>query len=746
MKKIIVVESPAKIKTISKFLGKDYVIMSTQGHVKDLPPKRLGVTINGSIDIEYEFLDKKKKLVADICKQASTADEVFIAPDPDREGELIAWHVAEEVAKVTKKKTPLHRISFNEITKPAIEEALAHPHKINEDMVAAQQARRVLDRWVGYEISPVLWKKIARGLSAGRVQSVALRLICEREEAIKSFKPEEYWTVHLDFLADKEAQLKALLSKIGTKKADIDNETDAQAVKKQLADTKDFAITDIKESTRKKNPPPPFMTSTLQQSAYNALGFSVHKTMQLAQKLYEGIPLEDASTPVALISYMRTDSVRISDVAIKQVREFISKKFDKPYLPAKPNMYARKGKSQDAHEAVRPVDIERTPDSLARLLDKDLLKLYSLIWKRFVACQMTPSEFAQKQITIKGGKFECKASGSVLTFPGYSALYARADEDEVVEADADETTIPASLNKDSNIALKTVDPKQHFTQPPARFSEATLVKEMEKDGIGRPSTYATILKTIQARAYTELDQRKRFVPTDLGTTVTNFLVEHFPKLFSLNFTAEMEQDLDKVAQGDLERDKLLRTFYETFSSTLEKVEKKAPKKIVEATDIICPTCKAKNLVIRFGKTGPFLGCPGYPECSFTSNFERDESGTIKLVEQKSIDMACPKCGKPLRMVRGRFGPFISCSGYPECKYIHQEKAPFPCPMCGKDLVKRTFKGSSFWGCGGYPKCSYSIRGIITDDPCVKCGFAHTIKKNEQDESRSCPQCEKSEKK
>jgi DNA topoisomerase-1 len=730
-KNILIVESPAKIKTISKFLGPDFLILSTQGHVKDLPPKRTGVTINDNeINIEYEFLDaKKKKLVADIRKAAGEAKAVFLAPDPDREGEIIAWHIANEIEKYIGKDVPLKRITFNEITKSAIENAIKHPTVIDQNVVQAQQARRVLDRWVGYEISPILWRKITKGLSAGRVQSVALRLICERENAIKTFKTEEYWSVDclLVIDTDKNSTLVATLFKIGTKKAEITNEKTAQQVTDQLKKST-FIIDGIKETVRKRNPLAPFITSTLQQSAYNSLGFSVSKTMTIAQKLYEGMPLSDKSKPIALITYMRTDSVRISDTAITNVRSYIKNHFDEAYLPGKAIIYAKKGKSQDAHEAVRPVDVNVTPQHIAPYVERDVLKLYELIWKRFVACQMTQAEYAQKQITIKANTLELKATGSTLLFNGFTALYEK-DEEEGDEKEST-TLIPKSLTEKSKLDLSDVITKQHFTQPPARYSEATLVKEMEKAGIGRPSTYATILKTIQARAYTTLDQKKRFVPTDLGTTVTEFLIKNFPALFEITFTASMEEDLDKIASGEIDRDKLLRNFYTTFRKTVD-VATDSEKQPAQQTNITCPECNKGPLLIRFGKSGPFLGCSTYPECSFTSNFERSEEGAITLVKSVApelLDTPCPLCKKPLRRVKGRYGMFTACSGYPACTYIQQEKAPFPCPNCNSDIVKKTFRGSSFWGCSNYPTCRYTLTGAIEQIACPQCKFPYTVSK------------------
>lgn len=736
MKKLLIVESPAKIKTIAKFLGKDFKIMATLGHVKDLPEKELGIVVDDSIDLTYVVLDKKDKVLADICKEARGAEAVFLAPDPDREGEIIAFHVAQELQKVVKDPSIIHRISFNEITQPAVADAIAHPGHLDTNKISAQQARRVLDRWVGYEVSPILWQKITKGLSAGRVQSVALRIICDREEEIRNFKPEEYWTIDGIFGLDADT-IKAALSHINKKKAELTSE---EAAKKIVTDLPNhhFTVESLKDTKRARNPLAPFMTSTLQQAAYNQLGFSVQKTMQLAQQLYEGVPLHDASTPVALITYMRTDSLRISDVAVKNVRTYIDTVFGKEYLPGKSLIYA-KGKGQDAHEAIRPIDVNQTPEKVAPFLEPAQAKLYELIWKRFVACQMKPAQFAQRQVVIAGGPYQFKATGSTLLFDGFLKVYNAQEEEEEATS-----RIPQSLTEKSALELAKTEPKQHFTQPPARFTEASLVKELEKEGIGRPSTYATILKTIQARSYTSLDTKKRFVPTELGFAVTKMLTDNLPKIMDYKFTALMEEDLDKIAQGDMERDALLREFYDAFKKDLEKFSGKSAKKSAEPTDITCPSCKEAKLAIRFGKSGPFLGCPGYPDCTFTSNFERAEDGTITLVEApqpKLLEATCPQCGKQLRVMTGRYGQFTACSGYPECKYIHQEKASFACPGCGTgDVIRRSWKGKIFWGCSNYPKCKFAISGDIQDTPCPQCKHIYLKKVIQRDGSvlLTCP--------
>jgi DNA topoisomerase-1 len=733
MKKLIIVESPSKIKTISKILGSDYKIMSTMGHIMDLPTKKLGVNMDkDEIEIEYVPIKDKAEIIAEICKAAQKSDTIFLAPDPDREGEIIAWHIGNEIKKVFKNKDKMYRIAFNEITAPAILEAIEHPGQINIQRVDAQQARRILDRWVGYEVSPILWKKISPGLSAGRVQSVALRLVVDREQSIREFKPEEYWSITGTF-AHKKEKFIAALAQIGSKKAELTNEKDTLKIvddcKKQ-----DFTVDKIEDKKRIKNPLAPFMTSTLQQAAYNRLGFSVKKTMQVAQKLYEGMPLEDKNSPVALITYMRTDSLRVSDTALKNVRSFIDKHYSKEYLPSKANVYGSKSKSktQDAHEAVRPVNVNLDPASIKKYLAPDAAKLYTLIWQRFVASQMRSAEYAQRQVTLKGGKYIFKATGSTLIFDGFLKVYG------VEEEDKDKVQIPNTLKAQEPIDLTKLEPKQHFTQPPPRYTEASLVKDLEKEGIGRPSTYATILSTIQARDYTKLDDKKRFVPTELGTAVTNLLVANLPHIMNPKFTALMEEDLDKIESGDLKRDALLRDFYKEFALDLEKFrgkKKGAAQKEAVATDITCPTCKKAKLNIKFGKSGEFLGCANYPECKFTSNFERDEQGNIQIVKVAPptlLQEKCPQCGKPLRELVGKFGTFTACSGYPECKFIKREFAPFKCPLDGGAVVRRVWRGGKFWGCDNYPKCKFAVFDEIENIPCPKCKLPFLTKKTDKE--------------
>lgn len=714
--KLIVVESPSKIKTISKFLDKSFRIVSTLGHIKDLPEKKLGVAFDdktGAIKLDYVALDGKQSVITDICKQASGCDEIYLASDPDREGEIIAWHIGEEISKVLKANKKIYRISFNEITKPAVHEGIANKREIDMDRVASQQARRVLDRWVGYEISPLLWKKITKGLSAGRVQSVAALLVCTREDEIRAFKPEESWSVHILFAIGKETMLTELF-KIKQKTAKLKTEQEALDVVKKLAEAT-FSITSITEKDRLKNALPPFMTSTLQQDAYNKLGFSVDKTMSLAQKLYEGVTLSDPQSPEALITYMRTDSLRISDTALDDAKAFITSEYGKEFYPSKTNVYAKAG-AQDAHEAVRPISVQMTPEKVTPFVEPDLAKLYRLIWQRFVSSQMAPAKYFQRQVLVDGGDFTLKATGSTLVFEGCLAVYSVEEEE-----DEQTTKIPKAVAVGLELKPKETTKKQHFTQPPARYTEATLVKEMEKRGIGRPSTFVATLTTIQKRGYVK-KVTKRFHPTELGETVNKFLVQNLSDIFNVTFTANMEEDLDKIASGEVKRDKVLTAFYKKLKDDLTALGESTVGKTTVLTDVDCPLCQ-KKLAIRFGKGRQFLGCTGFPECSYTANFTRDEAGSIQIIEQEPlpvIDEQCPKCSSAMIARVGRYGPFVACSGYPKCTYIKQDKLEYPCPACGGDIGKKTWKKGTFWGCNNHPKCTVAFSGEVRPTPCPLC--------------------------
>lgn len=734
--KLLIVESPSKIKTISKFLGADFKIMSTVGHIIDLPESKLGITIddNKRINIEYEIMKDKENVIADICKTASRATEIYLASDPDREGEIISWHIAQQILKVIRDPKIMHRITFNEITKNAVIEAIANKKAINEHMVEAQQARRVLDRWVGYEVSPILWRKITKGLSAGRVQSVVVLLICKREEEIQNFTPEESWSIHALFLSG-EHQIDAELSKIAGKAIKLKNKEMAD---RTLAEAKKhtYVVTDIIEKERLKNPPPPFMTSTLQQDASNKLNFPVDRTMMVAQKLYEGITLADKSTPEALITYMRTDSLRISETALDATRAFIKKEYGDKYLPKSANNFAKKG-AQDAHEAIRPVDVTILPSTVALYATAEQARLYELIWKRFVACQMSAALYFQRQVLIDGGPLTFKATGSTLIFDGFLKVYMIEDEEDGEKV----VVIPKELAKGNDLPLKKLDSKQHFTQPPPRYTEATLVKEMEKRGIGRPSTYVATISTVQKRNYVIKD-KKRLLPTELGRAVNDMLSKNLPDIINVSFTAKMEEDLDKIAQGQEPRDKVLLNFYTKFKQDLASFGEISAGKAAITTELNCPSCKSHPLLIRFGKAGEFIGCSGFPKCTYTSNFTRSEDGTLQLVEAKPAevsDIKCPHCSSNLIQRIGKFGPFLACPGYPKCSYIHQEKMKMKCPQCHKDVLKRRWKKGTFYGCSGYPDCKFAIFGDVIETPCPQCKSPYLLlQKNKSGETHKCP--------
>lgn len=693
--------------------------MSTFGHIKDLPEKVLGVEINkkGQVQLEYAPLKGKATVISDICREAAKSGSILLGSDNDREGEVISWHIGEEIKRATKTKS-IHRIVFNEITKTALLAAISDKSEVDMDKVEAQQARRVVDRWVGYEVSPILCRKLSKGLSAGRVQSAALMLVCDREKEILAFVPEESWSINAD-MDSKKGAFKADLYKVKGKALKIKTKKSADELLKQIKATKDFKVSDVIDKERSKKPLPPFMTSSLQQDSFNKLGFSVDKTMTLAQKLYEGVPLADKNSPQALITYMRSDSSRLSDTFLKEARTYIDKKFGKPYLPGKAVQYAKSG-AQDAHEAIRPVALSVTPEIAKKHLEKDMARLYELIWRRSVSCQMSPAKFAQRQILVTGGDYTLKANGSTLIFDGFLKTY-KPEEDTKDE----KTALLPDLAKDDPTKLKKAGSKQHFTQPPPRYTQASLVKEMEKQGVGRPSTYANTISTILKREYVVVD-KKRFSPTELGTAVTEILSKNLPDIINVSFTAKMEEDLDKIAGGKAKRDLVLTDFRKKFEKDLEKFKKGgAGGKEPIATDVDCPDCKKTKLSIKFSRTGQFLGCPGYPDCSFTCNFTREPDGIIKCVEKqkaevKKVGRPCPECKKDLVERVGRYGPFVSCSGFPKCRYVDQEKMKAPCPNCKKSVVKRVWRKGTMWGCSGYPKCKFAIFGDIEQKPCPKC--------------------------
>ena len=757
-KNLVIVESPAKAKTINKYLGSDYLVLASIGHIKDLPSKELGVDIENNFEPTYEVIpDKKKrnnkKVVSDLKKAAKAAETIYLAADPDREGEAICQHLAEEIVPKRPAK-PVFRVMFNEITKNAIKDAFKEPKQVNQDLVDAQQARRVLDRLVGYKVSPILWKTIGGRLSAGRVQTVAVRMVVDREREIEAFVQTEYWTIIANLTAKLPPNFDARLYKIEDKtlktgafdqdlkksEVHLKDEKESKAIVVE-AEKEQFIVDSVTTKERKRNPTPPFITSKLQQEAARKFGFSVKKTMIVAQKLYEGVEIGKEGA-VGLITYMRSDSIRVSDTALNETRDFVGAEYGKEYIPEKPNFYKSKKGAQDAHEAIRPTDVNRTPESLKSYLNADEHKLYRLIWQRMVASQMSPAVFDQTTIDIKAGRFIFRATGSVLKFDGFLKVYQEG-RDEKTEEDDDEAerTLP-KVEKGENLKLNKITPEQHFTEPPPRYSEATLVKALEEKGVGRPSTYAAIMTTIQDREYVEKIE-SRFHPTGLGTTVNDLLVANFEELFNPAYTAQMEENLDQIEDGKLNWRDAMRVFYGKFSKDLADATEniKNVKKQAIPTDEICEKCGA-GMVIKFGRFGKFLACATYPECKTTREVE---SGKRKVENGKSENdaetsenseeiPACELCGKDMALKRGRFGAFYGCTGYPECKNIRKidkksgetiKVAPPVeldeiCPKDGAKLVQRTGRFGEFISCSNYPKCDY-VKRETTGIACPKAG-------------------------
>lgn len=742
-KNLVIVESPAKAKTINKYLGNDYQVMASIGHIKDLPSKGLGVDVEHDFEPTYEVIpDSKKrnnkKIVADLKKAAKEADTIYLAADPDREGEAICQHLAEEIVPKRPKK-PSYRVMFNEITKRAVKEAFNHPKEIDSNLVDAQQARRLLDRLVGYKVSPLLCRTIGGRLSAGRVQSVALRMVVEREREIEAFIKTEYWTVAANLAAKLPPAFDSRLFRIGdqsvktsgfdqeVKKTEILIGTEAQAAQIVAeASQQSYKVSEVTTKERKRNAVPPFITSKLQQEASRKLGFAVKKTMMLAQKLYEGV--EVGSETFGLITYMRTDSTRVSDAALGEVRDFIGSQYGPNYLPEKAVHYRSKKDAQDAHEAIRPTDVTRTPDAIAQYLNKEELKLYRLIWQRFVASQMTAAIFDQTTIDIEAGRFIFRATGSVQKFDGFLKVYQEGRDEKSEEDEEAERKLPL-VEKGEALRLNSVDPEQHFTEPPPRYTEATLVKALEEKGIGRPSTYAAIMTVIIDREYVE-KLEGRFHPTGLGKTVNDLLVASFDDLFNESYTARMEEELDEIEEGKLKWRVALHEFYEKFAKDLKTAEAtmRAVKQQAIPTDEICENCGAP-MVIKFGRFGQFLACSNYPECRTTREVSKPAtdgdaatgsgaatSGGTEAEEAEECDL----CGKPMALKRGRFGQFLGCTGYPDCRNIRKiaksgaiAPPPVPldekCPVDGAQLVLRHGRFGEFVSCSNYPKCNYIKR-------------------------------------
>lgn len=742
--KLVIVESPAKAKTIQKYLGKGFKVTASMGHVRDLPKNGLAIDLEHDFAPAYEVT--KEKIVSELRRAARQADAVYLATDPDREGEAIAWHITQAIG--IPRTTPTHRVVFQEITPTAVKAAIANPRRINADLVNAQQARRVLDRLVGYQLSPLLWDKVKRGLSAGRVQSVAVRLIVEREEQVEAFKPIEYWTIEVDLqkLADTVANGKTnpvfratLIERAGKKldKFALGNQEAAQAIVTDL-DRASYTVSTITRRDKKRSPSPPFTTSTLQQEAGRKLGFSARKTMTLAQQLYEGIDIGGSEGTVGLITYMRTDSTNIAQDAQQEARAVISERYGSDYLPDKPPIYKTKARgAQEAHEAIRPTSSQRHPDQLARVLERDLLRLYDLIWKRFLASQMAPAIFDSTTVDIAATRphdaagtipYLFRATGSVVKFAGFLAVYNEG-LDEGEEDENSERRLPL-LSEAERLNLIALLPIQHFTEPPPRYTEASLVKELERLGIGRPSTYAPIISTIQERGYVELVEKK-LIPTMLGRVVTRLLVEHFPEIIGYEFTSTLEQKLDDIALGEARWVPVLHEFYAPFSTLLEQArhEMRNVKQDEILTGITCPKCQQGELAVKFGRNGEFLSCTRYDRkggedsCDFTSNFHRTAEGQIVLDANSSpelSDVMCNVCGRPMVQKKGRFGTFLGCSGYPECtntRRLGKDGKPVPlpeptgitCPKCHEgELLKRRGKfGRPFFSCGRYPACDYA---------------------------------------
>ncbi len=727
MKKgLVIVESPTKVRTIKRYLGSDYDVKASVGHVKDLPRKRLGVNKDKDFTPEYEVIRGKGKIIKELRSAASKVEDIYLAPDPDREGEAIAWHIAEELKKGRKSKNGrrFHRVLFHELTRKAILDALRAPTELDKNRFESQQARRILDRLVGYELSPLLWEKVRQGLSAGRVQSVAVRLICDREREIQKFVPEEYWDITARLEGPVPPTFEAKVIKEAGKKLHIKNEARAREITGQL-EKADFRVTAVKKVERKKNPPPPFITSTLQQAAARQLGFSAKKTMMLAQRLYEGIDLGKEG-PVGLITYMRTDSVRLSADAIKQARAYIKESFGPEFVPARGRQFKKGKLTQDAHEAIRPTSAKRAPKSLEKFLERDLLRLYDLIWRRFLASQMSPAIYDQTTIDIEAGNFALRAVGSIMKFEGFLKLYGSNERDN------DKIELPM-LKEGDVLELKGLEPKQHFTQPPPRYSEASLIKALEQKGIGRPSTYAAILSTIQDKEYVRLEQ-KRFYPTELGFLVTDLLTAHFPEILDADFTADMEKSLDQVEEGAVSWVDLLRRFYAMFSSRLKTARKEMEsiKANGVPTDIKCEKC-GSPVVIRYGKAGEFLACSAFPKCKYSRNFTREADGSIKIVDDEPEDTGytCDKCGRPMLKKKGRYGEFLACSGYPECKSTRPIPTGVKCPRdgCTGELVqKASRRGKVFYGCSNYPSCDFATWDRPVDEKCPDCGAPYLLEK------------------
>jgi DNA topoisomerase I len=773
-KALVIVESPAKAKTINKYLGKDYVVKASLGHIKDLPKRDLAVDVDHDFEPHYEVIEGKKKLISELKAAAKKVDEIYLAADPDREGEAICYHLEEEL-RDKKGVTKIFRVMFNEITKKAVLKAFETPTQVNKNLVDAQQSRRVLDRLVGYKISPLLWDKVRRGLSAGRVQTVALRVIVEREREIRAFLKKEYWTVDADLLAKKKPELSARLIRAGEETPELGNQEVTSALVAQLEGAA-YVVKSVSTREKKRNPVAPFITSTLQQESSRKLRFSVKRTMVLAQRLYEGIEIGKEGA-VGLITYMRTDSTRVSDDAITDVRYYIGERYGAQFLPPSPNIYKGKKDAQDAHEAVRPTSMVYSPEVVEKYLAEDEMKLYRLIWNRFVASQMLPALFDQTTIDVTAtGKdaveYTFRATGSVPRFDGFLKVYQEGKD----QADEDDEELKHRLPvvaEGELLRFKAIKPEQHFTEPPPRYNEATLVKRLESDGVGRPSTYASILSTILEREYVR-KEGGRFTPTELGIIVTGLLLESFDDIFEVKYTARMEEELDEIEDGKLDWRVAMAEFYERFDKDLKHAEEHMTdiKRMEEPTGEMCGKC-GKPLVLKWGKHGKFIACTGYPECTYTrepepENVEVAEQGEEEYCENcgrpmvlkkgrfgtflacsgypdckttkqiggaqkkpdQPLDEKCPQCQSNLVMKYGRYGEFTACSNYPTCKYVKQKTIGVKCPECseGEIIERRSKKGKTFYGCNRYPDCTFVAWGKPVPEKCTECGSPYMVEK------------------
>ncbi len=744
---LVIVESPAKAKTIKKYLGKDFEVLASYGHVRDLVPKEGAVDPEHDFQMKYQPIERNDKHVKAISSKLKNADALYLATDPDREGEAISWHLY-ELLKNRKylKGKPVHRVVFNEITKKAVQDAIAHPRDLSMDLVNAQQARRALDYLVGFNLSPLLWKKIRRGLSAGRVQSPALRMIVEREEEIEAFKSREYWTVEAD-LKKEGNEFRAKLIQYGGDKVEqftITEEKQAREVEKTLLEKAGGKLDVVKvtKKQRRRNPAAPFTTSTLQQEAARKLGFTTNRTMRVAQQLYEGVDI--GSGAVGLITYMRTDSVTLANEAVEEIRAYIGEKYGKDQLPDKPRVFKTKSKNaQEAHEAIRPTSILYHPKDIAKYLSKEQARLYELIWKRTLASQMVHATLHTVAADLAAGEGNLfRANGSTIVNPGFMAVYQEGQDDNKAK-DSDEKMLPP-LKEGEQVDLLAVRPEQHFTEPPPRYSEASLVKALEEHGIGRPSTYASIISTLQDREYVELE-KKRFHPTDVGRVVNKFLTNYFTQYVDYDFTAKLEDELDAVARGEEDWIPLLKKFWKPFKERIDHTQENVQRSDVtqEKMDEKCPKCDSP-LSIRLGRHGRFIGCTNYPDCDYTRDLNADRA---EAEQPQEVGRDCPECGSPLIFKRGRYGKFIGCSGYPKCRYIEPLEKPkdtgVPCPKCNKGslMQRKSRRGKIFYSCSTYPKCDYAIWNEPVNEPCPKCGWpVLTIKTTKRrGTEKVCPQ-------